>query len=169
MTSSGGPGDVGASGGPGDVTPSRTEMAVTLGLIALGAGVALLGSGRSTGGTPGVPAAPGAETGAGAPAALALVALAGGGAMLLVRNRPRVLLGVLLVLDAVALVAVGVSPVRWAALVGGALVAVGGLLVVVRARRWPQPRRRYEAPTGRRRDSPRDAWDALDRGEDPTS
>lgn len=151
------------------MTSSRREMAAAMGLVALGAGVALLGSGRSTGGTPGVPAAPGAETGAGAPAALALVALAGGGAMLLVRNRPRVLLGVLLALDAVALVAVGLSPVRWAALLGGLLVGAGALLAVLRAHRWPQPRRRHDAPAGRRRDSPRDAWDALDRGEDPTT
>ncbi len=148
---------------------SRRELAVAVGLVVLGAAVGLLGSGRSTGATPGVPAAPGTDTGAGAPAALALVALAGAGALLLVRNRSRALLGVALVVVAAGLVAVGVAPPRWAALAGGALVGLGGALVVVRARRWPQPRSRYDDSRRPREATPRDAWDALDRGEDPTA
>ena len=91
------------------------------------------------------------------------------GAALLVRTRGRLVLGVALVGVAAAMVAVGVSPVRWSALIGAVPVAVGGLLVVVRARRWPQPRGRYDARPPRESGTPRDTWDALDRGEDPTA
>ncbi|NLT54628.1 MAG: Trp biosynthesis-associated membrane protein [Actinomycetales bacterium] len=55
---------------------------------------------------------------------------------------------------------------------GGLLVAAGGVLGAVRGRTWT-PARRYEigvpsagAPPGPL--DPRDAWDALSRGEDPT-
>ena len=54
-------------------------------------------------------------------------------------------------------------------LVGGVLIGLGALAIVVRAHHWPQPRRRYETPTGRPTGTPRDTWDALDRGEDPTA
>lgn len=147
----------------------RRELALAVGLVALGAAVALLGGGRSTGATPGVPTAPGTDTGTSGPTALALVALAGAGAALLVRTRGRLVLGVALVGVAAAMVAVGVSPVRWSALIGAVPVAVGGLLVVVRARRWPQPRGRYDARPPLASGTPRDSWDALDRGEDPTA
>jgi tryptophan-associated transmembrane protein len=146
-------------------------MVAALGLVVAGAAVALLAGGRSGGTTPGVPTAPagsGAQTGAGAPAALALVTLAGAGAALLVRNRARVALGVVLLLVGAALVVLGLTPTRWAVLSSGVLVAVGALAVVIFARRWPQPRSRYVAPARAPSGSPRDAWDALDRGEDPT-
>lgn len=53
----------------------------------------------------------------------------------------------------------------WAmAALGGALVAFAGGWVAVRGRRWPVLGRRYE----RAGDSPTSAWDALDRGIDPT-
>jgi tryptophan-associated transmembrane protein len=150
-------------------------MAAALGLVVAGAAVALLAGGRAGAATPGVSTVPGpggAQTGAGAPAALALVALAGAGAALLVRNKGRIALGCVLLVIGAALVAVGLTPTRWAALTAGALVVAGALLVVLRARRWPQPRSRFEAPvrtgTGGPTGSPRDAWDALDRGEDPT-
>ena len=63
-------------------------------------------------------------------------------------------------------------------LIGGVLLAVAGLLVVVRGRRWSSLSSRYEPPVGAAPD-PLDApagerppdravWDALDRGEDPT-
>ncbi len=165
----------GAGPAPGEPTrdtgppvPSRRGLALAVGLVALGGAVALLGGGRSSVGTPGVPSAPGSGRAAG-PAALALVALAGAGAVLLVRNRTRVLLGLVLLGVAAALVAVGVTPARWAPLTGAALVGLGAALVVLRAPRWPQPRGRYDAPPARRTGTPRDAWDALDRGEDPTA
>ncbi len=151
------------------MTPRR-EMAVSLTLVVLGAAIALVGAGRSSGVAPGsVPTGPGVDPGTAAPTALALVALAGAAATLLVRNRARTALGVVLLAVAAALAAAGLSPTRWAALAGGALVATGAAAVVARARRWPQPRRSFEPPSRRPTGTPRDTWDALDRGEDPTA
>jgi hypothetical protein len=145
-------------------------MATGLGLVVLGAAIALLGAGRPSGAAPGsVPVGSGADSSPAAATALALVALAGAGATLLVRNWARTVLGGVLVVVAVALVSAGLSPTRWAALIGGVLVGLGALAVVARARRWPQPRRRFEAPARRPTGTPRDTWDALDRGEDPTA
>lgn len=59
----------------------------------------------------------------------------------------------------------------WLALVGGVLLALSGLLVAVRGRRWPGMSRRYEAPgavAAAAGKDPRAVWEALDRGEDPT-
>ena len=150
------------------MTPRR-EMTLALGLVVLGAAIVLVGAGRSGGTTPGVPAAPGTSSGTGAATALALVALAGVGAALLVRRWARTVLGVVLLGVAVATVITGLSPTRWAALVGGILIGLGALAIALRAHRWPQPRRRYETPTRRPTGTPRDTWDALDRGEDPTA
>jgi hypothetical protein len=144
-------------------------MAIALGLVAVGAAVALVGGSRSTGAPPGVPAAPGTASGSGSATALALVALAGAGAALLVRTWARVTLAVVLAAVAAGLVATGLSPTRWAPLVGGVLVGLGAVAMVLRARRWPQPRSRFEAPTRASAGAPRDTWDALDRGEDPTA
>ncbi|SCL69422.1 trp region conserved hypothetical membrane protein [Micromonospora citrea] len=125
--------------------------------------------------------------------ALALVGLAGGGAVLATRGRARRLLGGLLAGLGAAVTAGGgyglfaafdgeVSR-QWPALclVGGLLATAGGLLTALRSRRWPAMGARYERPardggapvardsdgrvTGRRTT---EAWDALDRGEDPT-
>ncbi len=51
---------------------------------------------------------------------------------------------------------------------GGAVVAAGGVLTVLRGARWPVMGGRYDAPAGsaRRHDDP---WAALDQGEDPTT
>lgn len=145
----------------------RRELAVAVLLVVVGALLAILASPRSAGRTPGMPTPPGAATGTGAPTALAVVALAGAGAMLLVRNRSRVLLGLALVAVTAGLVAVSTSPVRWVGLLGAGLVGLGGGLVVVRARGWPQPRTQQEARAAPLA-TPQDAWEALDRGEDPT-
>ncbi len=153
---------------PGSLTPRR-EMALALGLVVLGAALALVGGSRSTGAPPGVPAAPGTTTGSGSATALALVALAGAGAILLVRTWARVTLAVVLAAVAVGLVATGLTPTRWAPLAGGVLVGLGAAAVILRARHWPQPRSRYDAPAAARTAAPRDTWDALDRGEDPTA
>jgi hypothetical protein len=144
-------------------------MALALGLVVLGAAIVLVGAGRSGGTTPGVPAAPDTSSGTAAASALALVALAGAGAALLVGRWARTAIGVVLLGVAVATSLAGLSPTRWAALTGGVLIGLGALAVVVRAHRWPQPRRRYETPTRRPGGTPRDTWDALDRGEDPTA
>ncbi|MGK5741839.1 Trp biosynthesis-associated membrane protein [Micromonospora sp. URMC 103] len=125
--------------------------------------------------------------------ALAVVGLAGGGAVLATRGRLRQLLGALLAVLGLAVAAGGgyglvagfegeVSR-QWPALclLGGLLAAGGGLLTALRGRAWPAMGARYERPTrnaaapaagpaagpvtGRRTT---EAWDALDRGEDPT-
>jgi uncharacterized membrane protein (TIGR02234 family) len=60
------------------------------------------------------------------------------------------------------------------ALVAGVLGVAAGVLAVLRGRRWPGMGRRYERDTGAvpppRTDEDRAqaAWQALDRGEDPT-
>jgi hypothetical protein len=144
-------------------------MALALGLVVVGAAIVLVGAGRAGDTPPGVPAAPGTSSGTGAATALALVALAGVGAAFLVGRWARTVLGVVLLGVAAATIATGLSPTRWAALTGGVLIGLGALAVVVRARSWPQPRRRYETPTRRPGGTPRDTWDALDRGEDPTA
>lgn len=68
--------------------------------------------------------------------------------------------------------AISVARSAWwiAAMVGGLLVLIGGALAVMRGPGWPGLSRRYEraarpgaAPVGGVA-----AWDALDRGEDPT-
>ena len=67
----------------------------------------------------------------------------------------------------------GLGPWPWVCLVGGLLLAVSGSLVAVRGRRWAALSSAYEAPGAKAVDPPsvstdRGAWDALDRGEDPT-
>lgn len=128
--------------------------------------------------------------------ALAVVALAGAGAVLATRGRLRQVLGAVVLLLGAAVAAGGgygltaaldgtVSR-QWPAfcLVGGVLAAVGGAWTGLRGRRWPAMGARYERPTrgpvgpardaGTRAATPvrgrgtTDAWDALDRGEDPT-
>ncbi|RKN51306.1 Trp biosynthesis-associated membrane protein [Micromonospora endolithica] len=129
--------------------------------------------------------------------ALALVALAGGGAVLATRGRLRRALGVLITLLGLTVAGGGgyglvagfdgeVSR-QWPALclVGGVLAVAGGLLTARRGHRWPAMGARYERPARRTAGAaqrPGDgaaagpvvgrgttqAWDALDRGEDPT-
>lgn len=65
------------------------------------------------------------------------------------------------------------------AAVGGLLVGAAGMAIAIRGPEWPGMGTRYERdqaapPTGRRAVEPaadhdRDAWKALDRGEDPTA
>ncbi|XBP96580.1 Trp biosynthesis-associated membrane protein [Micromonospora sp. CCTCC AA 2012012] len=121
---------------------------------------------------------------------LALVALAGGGAVLATRGRVRRLLGGLLTLLGLAVAAGGgygltadfggqVSR-QWPALclLGGLVAAAGGLLTALRGGGWPAMGARYERPAATAEQpatagpavgrGTRDAWDALDRGEDPT-
>ncbi|RIV38492.1 Trp biosynthesis protein [Micromonospora radicis] len=120
--------------------------------------------------------------------ALALVGLAGGGAVLATRGRLRRVLGGLLALLGLTVAAGGVYGLvadfggrvvwHWPALClfGGLLVAAGGLLTALRGQRWPAMGARYERRS-RRPVEPggpiqgagtADAWEALDRGEDPT-
>jgi hypothetical protein len=164
-------------------------MTAALGAIAIGALVALVVAAQprmSTG------LAGERVTGADTPVAgaLSLVALAGVAALLLVRNRTRRAVGTLLVAVAAGVVAAYLAPAdaltytvfapgdaadvdlsrslwAWLGVSGGVVAGLGSLAVAARAGRWPEPRRRFEAPApGSRR--PEDPWDALDRGEDPT-
>ncbi|MDG4805265.1 Trp biosynthesis-associated membrane protein [Micromonospora sp. WMMD1120] len=126
--------------------------------------------------------------------ALAVVTLAGAGAVLATRGRVRRVLGVLLA--ALGLVVAGGGgyalgadlggPVsrQWPALclLGGLAAAVGGGWTALRGGDWPAMGARYERPArvpeaataagsstplaGRRTT---EAWNALDRGEDPTA
>ncbi|WP_433533574.1 Trp biosynthesis-associated membrane protein [Micromonospora sp. CA-263727] len=132
--------------------------------------------------------------------ALALVGLAGGGAVLATRGLLRRVLGGLLALLGLAVAAGGAYGLaadlgdrvtwQWPALtlLGGLLTAAGGLFTALRGQRWPAMGARYERRprqpagasdpggaaglggaagpiTGR---GTVEAWDALDRGEDPT-
>jgi hypothetical protein len=122
--------------------------------------------------------------------AVALVGLAGAGAVLATRGVARLVAGMLLCGCGLAVAAgaatrLGGGSAGWpvAAALGGLILAAAGVLVVWRGRRWPALGARYERrpagaadPTRRREraagdpggDPGGDAWAALDRGEDPT-
>jgi len=117
---------------------------------------------------------------------VALVGLAGAGALLAVRDRVRALLGVLLMLaglplaiGGVYIAAAGRGHVEWSLLcaLGGVLVGHAGLRGLLRGASWPALGSRYERPAAEpaeyvERGGPSRSdvamWDALDRGEDPT-
>ena len=162
-------------------------MTAVLGAIAATAGLVLLAASRPRATMEGQGASlsgaldtPGAE-------ALALVALAGAGALLLVRGWARTVIATLLVLVAAGVVttmatipsdyrwfsydgppAVTRSAWAWVGMGAGVLLGVAAVVAALRARRWPQPRRRYESSGPSRPPGGADPWDALDRGEDPT-
>ena len=130
--------------------------------------------------------------------ALGLVALAGVPALLATRGRGRLAIGAVLVLAGVGAAASAVGPLLdpsaaggsataqvvatarpWLALAGALTALVAGALTLTSGRRWPALGRRYEAPgtpapaRPERHSTAPDvdgagAWDALDRGEDPT-
>jgi uncharacterized membrane protein (TIGR02234 family) len=136
---------------------------------------------------------------------LAVVALAGTGALLATAGRLRRILGVLLSLAGVGVVIgaiagrAGLDPgsaaggTTWPILcaVGGVIIMCGGVTAARHGHRWPRMSARYdrkpvpppraeptthaERPPDKSRDkSPaiadhRAAWDALDRGDDPTA
>jgi uncharacterized membrane protein (TIGR02234 family) len=133
---------------------------------------------------------------------LALVALAGAGALLATTGWRRRALGGLLVLCGggvaagatvaraglgVGVTGVGVAVWPLACAAGGALISVGGLVAARHGHRWPGMSARYErstvpppragsspvaeaAPAARRQElDHRAAWEALDRGDDPTA
>ncbi len=132
-------------------------------------------------------------------AALALVALAAWGVLLVVRGRVRrvvAVVGLLAAAGALAAVVLGfgtaqddaldavtakgasgdvavTSLTAWSYLagIGALLTAAASVVAVVTAPHWPAMGCRYDAP-GARRDAPApedDMWRALDEGRDPTS
>ncbi len=154
------------------VRPGR-ELAAAC-LLTLAGSLVVLLAGRQRWFTPPRGAAPQATTGTELVPlahALALVALAGVVALLAARGWTRLAVGGALILGGLAIAAVAVTRLGGSLLgpgltvVGGLLVALAGVLTVVRSRRWPALGARYDAP-GRPRTE--DAWAALDRGEDPT-
>jgi uncharacterized membrane protein (TIGR02234 family) len=182
------------------MSPARTLTRAVL-CCAAGAGLALYAVTRTWSelvtARPGLSALHEVRTGAdvaGWVVALALVALAGAGALLATRGLPRRVVGVLLALAGLGVVAgavagraglrvgvAGAGATWWPVLcvLGGALIALGGLSAARHGQEWPAMGARYErgaaAPppepgTGpdQRLDT-RAAWDALDRGDDPTS
>ncbi|MEH0842381.1 Trp biosynthesis-associated membrane protein [Micromonospora sp. CPCC 205711] len=190
----------GDAAAPDAAAPSargRRELTYAVLLCLAGAGLAFWAATRTWSvevvARGGLPAARQARTGADLLpwlSALALVGLAGGGAVLATRGLTRRALGVLLALLGAAVAVGGGYGVlagfagsvsrQWPALclVGGVLAAVGGLLTALRGGGWPAMGARYERP-GRSGPEPatdgpvagrssREAWDALDRGEDPT-
>jgi Tryptophan-associated transmembrane protein (Trp_oprn_chp) len=115
--------------------------------------------------------------------AVALVSLAGAGALVATRGAVRVIVGLMLVVSGAGVVAGAIVAVGehcgllWPVVTGlaGIGVTVVGILAVRRGRGWPAMGTRYERP-GPAPDRPQAAprsqaelWDALDRGEDPTA
>ncbi len=101
---------------------------------------------------------------------LGFVVLAGVGAAVLLRPRARAGLAALMALLGLVVVAIGVTGDGSSSVLlvaAGALVTATSAFAAARSRRWPPPRR-GERMTPRREPGPRDTWDALDRGEDPT-
>jgi hypothetical protein len=110
--------------------------------------------------------------------ALGLVALAGTVLILVLRERGRRVVGLLLGLLGLAMGLAGWMltgpgfPLRVGYAVGGALVGFGGLLTMITAARWPGPADRFqrnEAHPGAATDNPADLWQAQDAGLDPTA
>jgi hypothetical protein len=151
----------------------------------LGAGLALLAASRAWSADPGraQPAGLGTATdpltgGEQYPwiPALALAALAGGGALLATRGALRTVVGCLLLLCGAGIVlGVAYAVAReaepfWpvAAALGALAVFDAGWLTVRRGRSWPAMGARYER-SATRNDDPASMWDELDHGRDPTA
>jgi len=148
------------------MSPGRRQLVLAVLACALGAGLALLAAGRQWAVTVQVRPAPLAaaqisRTGAAvAPwlAALALVGLAGAGALVASRGLSRLLVGLVLVLVGAGVAAAGgyglctVAGVRpaWpvACLPAGALIAAAGVAAVRRRDGWPAMGVRYARPAG---------------------
>lgn len=77
--------------------------------------------------------------------------------------------GLVLVVAGATALAAGSAGAGWSGLAGGILVAAGSAWAVVRGRAWPAMGGRYERKGSTTTSSSRlSAWDALDRGHDPT-
>jgi uncharacterized membrane protein (TIGR02234 family) len=128
---------------------------------------------------------------------LALLGLSGVAALLATRKLGRLVVGALVLAAGAGVVAVIVrvlvDPARavarsepfrldprvggspdlgawpYLALLGGVLIAAGGLLIAVRGRRWATLSARYDAPATPEPVGEASLWAALDRGEDPTA
>ncbi|GIF68020.1 hypothetical protein Ais01nite_60550 [Asanoa ishikariensis] len=161
----------------------RKGLTLTVLLCIVGAGLAFIGAGRTweSGYTHNVAPLPPSsfdQTGGDLVpglAALALVGLAGAGALLATRGWGRRVVGVLLVLVGVGLLALSLgrafdASTAWPALTaaGGVLVVLSGLAAAAAGHRWPAMGARYERSPKKSVGGTTDTWNALDRGEDPT-
>lgn len=161
----------------------KADLRLAVGLTLAGSTLALVGVGRVwsrhlvTQAAP-LPARTVTMTGqqlAGGIRPLALVGLVAVVALVATRRTGRLLVG-LVVAAAGAGIAYqaaesGGSGWAWVTRVAGVLVAVAGVLVVARGRRWDSLSSAYQVPAARPVDTVSDkgVWDALDRGEDPTA
>jgi hypothetical protein len=113
-------------------------------------------------------------------AALGYVGLAGVVALAATKRWGRVVVGVLVLAAGVGIVvdvaqaSVPSGASGWAMLTvtGGVVLALSGVLVAARGRTWAALSSSYEAPAVRAEEPPatdKAVWDALDRGEDPTT
>ncbi len=114
------------------------------------------------------------------PIAVALVALAGTGALLATRGRARTVIGALLSVAGIAIIAGGADGLRFAAgaryawpvlvMLGGLLVTYAGFRTVREGSTWPSMGAKYERAAAPKDRPVTDAtmWDDLDRGVDPT-
>lgn len=113
--------------------------------------------------------------------AVAFLALASASALLATRRTGRTLIGAILAFAGLAAAASSYRlalelPARagplWSA-VAGLLIFAAGVFTVARARGWPEMSPRYQhtrlPPSSAERPTSQQTWDALDRGEDPTS
>ena len=99
--------------------------------------------------------------------ALGLAVLAGCGAALLLRPRARSVLAGVMTLLGLGVVVLGASQADVPVAIAGVAVTTAAAVATVRSTRWPPPDR--AARSDRHREpAPRDTWEALDRGEDPT-
>jgi len=162
----------------------RRPLTATVLLCVVGAGLAFVGAGRTwESGYPHnvSPLPPSSFDQSGGDlipglSALAIVGLAGAGALLATRGLGRRVVGVIVLLVGVALAALALdrafdASTAWPALTaaGGLLVVVGGLAAGVAGHRWPGMGARYDrSPDKRSTGGTTDTWNALDRGEDPT-
>jgi tryptophan-associated transmembrane protein len=152
----------------------RRALPATVALCLAGSALAWFAATRTWQAADGSPVRTGADVFPGL-SAVALVGLAGAGAVLATRRLGRRLVGVLvalvgLTLGGAGVVGLGRADNAWPLLcaAGGLLVIVGGLATVARGHRWPGMGTRYDRAARTEREGPRDAWEALDRGEDPT-
>jgi drug/metabolite transporter (DMT)-like permease len=163
-----------------------TQRLVALATVALGALLVLSSASRPRVTAGGAALEHGQADVSGA-TALALAALAGAAATLLLRGWARNVVGALIGAAGVVVAAMNLAarddistislsggapstaltPWFWLTSAGAMLLVVGGALAAAFAQRWPSARRDYGTPVGPR-PTRQDAWSALDRGEDPT-
>ena len=117
--------------------------------------------------------------------ALGVVALAGAGALLATRGVARLVVGVLIALSGVGIAVAAGETLGHQVIAGWPVLCIAAAVVIIAAgaatirfgRSWPAMGTRYDRPekpaepvgAPKRPASQAELWDALDRGEDPTT